>query len=73
MYIFIQVVTISVYIKCTYAHTQNIVGCYFTGTRTEVGEHKKDCSFKDESQLLAIAMKEVPSTQAFYFIFAAHM
>ena len=35
------------------------VGCCFNGTRTEVAEHKKVCSFKDETQLLAIAMKEV--------------
>ena len=37
-------------------------GCYFCGTRTEVAEHKKVCSFKDETQLLAIAMKEVTSS-----------
>ena len=51
------------YIVCymyTHSHTcMHAVGCYFHGTRTEVAEHKRDCSFKDETQLLAIAMKEV--------------
>ena len=34
-------------------------GCVFRGTTTEVSEHKANCNFSDESQLLAIAIKEV--------------
>lgn len=49
-------VRVRVHKLCYHTHT---VGCYFCGTRADVSEHKKDCSFKDESQLLAIAMKEV--------------
>lgn len=46
-----------------------IIGCFFYGTKTDVAEHKRDCSFKDESQLLAIAMKEVKFDLYMYVLF----
>ena len=34
-------------------------GCVFRGTCQEVKDHKAMCSFKDDTQLLAITMREV--------------
>ena len=36
-------------------------GCHFVGGRLDVGRHKETCSFNDESQLIAVTMKEVLS------------
>ena len=36
-----------------------IPGCQFMGNRVEVAEHKKKCTFKDETQLITLMMKEV--------------
>ena len=49
-----------------HVHAHAHAGCYFTGTRTETAEHKKVCSFKDETQLLAIAMKEVTLFSSYF-------
>lgn len=35
------------------------LGCFYRGDKVSVGEHKTVCGYKDESQLLAISMKEV--------------
>ena len=35
------------------------LGCVFRGTSQEVKDHKATCSYKDDTQLLAITMKEV--------------
>lgn len=34
-------------------------GCQFTGGRLEITSHKDLCQFRDESQLIAVTMKEV--------------
>ena len=34
-------------------------GCEFVGGRQEVSEHRDTCSFNNESQLIAVTMKEV--------------
>ena len=34
-------------------------GCMYHGTSVSVAEHKSSCSYKDESQLLIITMREV--------------
>lgn len=35
------------------------IGCFYKGDKVSVTEHKTTCVYKDESQLLAITMKEV--------------
>ncbi len=42
---------------CVYVYV--CVGCKFKGDRSKIGSHKLTCSFKDESQMLAVVMKEV--------------
>lgn len=38
-------------------------GCGFSGTSDAVAQHKLQCSFRDESQLLVIAMKEIKAVK----------
>ena len=39
-------------------------GCFFRGTSGEVAEHKAGCPYRDESQLLAITMRELKTVRS---------